>query len=81
MQCAGQATDCECRVDGLSCAETGDWYCRDVPPGGQIGVDGLPFGGAPPPGPRAVQPGCDARNFTVGKLLRSTATCKFVRPA
>lgn len=83
--CEGQATDCGCRIDGLSCASTQAWYCRDVKPRGQIDVDGMSFGGARAKAhttaPLQAKHGCDVRNTTTGKRFRVTlltVNCKWV---
>ena len=83
--CEGQATDCGCRVDGLSCASTQAWYCRDVKPRGQIDVDGTAFGGARPRAHTGdalpAKHGCDVRNTTTGKRFKVTllmVNCKWV---
>jgi len=82
LTCEGQATDCKCRVDGLSCADTQAWYCTDVAQK-QIGVDGVTFGRAD--GSRlAVQEGCSSANSSAGKRIKISlqyVTCKWVPPA
>lgn len=81
--CEGQATDCKCRVDGLSCADTQAWYCTDVQK--QIGVDGVAFG--PADGSRlaaVVQEGCASVNSSAGKRVKfplQLVTCKWVPPS